>query len=261
MRKALLGVAMLALACGQATAQESWQPPRTPDGKPDLQGTWTNASLTTLERPAQFKTQTIPADRAQQMEQARARMMQASNAPHQSQRRRADRWQCQCRLQLVLDRSGHAVWRGEGRDALVVDRRSAGRPHSLHGGGEEASRGPADEGAQHVGRAGDPAAGRALHRRLRLHGRAADDQRALQQSLPDRADADACRDHGRDDPRRAHHSDRREARRRRASTPGSAIRSAGGRATRWWCRRATSTTTSACGPTWATATMSARTRW
>ena len=65
MRNALLGVAMLALACGEAAAQESWQPPRTPDGKPDLQGIWTNASLTTLERPPQFKTQTIPADRAQ----------------------------------------------------------------------------------------------------------------------------------------------------------------------------------------------------
>ena len=81
MKKLLLGIAMLALACGQARAQEAWQPPRTPDGKPDLQGTWSNASLTTLERPAQFKTQTIPADRAQQMEQARARMMAASNAP------------------------------------------------------------------------------------------------------------------------------------------------------------------------------------
>ncbi|MBK8839955.1 MAG: hypothetical protein IPO30_14970 [Hyphomonadaceae bacterium] len=44
---------------------------------------WRHADLTTLERPAQFKTQTIPADRALQMEQARARarMMQASNAP------------------------------------------------------------------------------------------------------------------------------------------------------------------------------------
>ena len=34
---------------------------------------------------------------------------------------------------------------------------------------------------------GDPAAGGALHRRLRPHGRPADDERALQQQLPDRA--------------------------------------------------------------------------
>lgn len=79
MKKALLGVAMLLLGCGVAAAQEAM--PRTPDGKPDLQGVWTNASLTTLERSPQFKTQTIPADRAKQMEEARARMMIASNAP------------------------------------------------------------------------------------------------------------------------------------------------------------------------------------
>ncbi len=34
----------------QATAP--WTAPRTPDGRPDLQGNWSNASLTTLQRPA-----------------------------------------------------------------------------------------------------------------------------------------------------------------------------------------------------------------
>ena len=29
----------------------NWTPPRTPDGQPDLQGIWTNATLTPLERP------------------------------------------------------------------------------------------------------------------------------------------------------------------------------------------------------------------
>ena len=33
---------------------KSWILPRTPDGHPDLQGTWTNATLTPMERPPEF---------------------------------------------------------------------------------------------------------------------------------------------------------------------------------------------------------------
>jgi hypothetical protein len=32
----------------------TWIPPRTPDGQPDLQGFWSNVSITPLERPAEF---------------------------------------------------------------------------------------------------------------------------------------------------------------------------------------------------------------
>ena len=39
---------------GQATPSETktWTAPRTPDGQPDLQGLWTMATFTPLERPA-----------------------------------------------------------------------------------------------------------------------------------------------------------------------------------------------------------------
>jgi hypothetical protein len=42
------------LAAIPAIAQKPWTPPRTPDGQPDLQGIWNNATLTPMERPAQY---------------------------------------------------------------------------------------------------------------------------------------------------------------------------------------------------------------
>jgi hypothetical protein len=47
-------IAMLAAAGGASAADTQWQAPRTAWGAPDLQGTWTNASLTSLERADMF---------------------------------------------------------------------------------------------------------------------------------------------------------------------------------------------------------------
>jgi hypothetical protein len=43
-------------APAKPASKSTWTPSRTPDGQPDLQGYWTNASFTPLERPAEFAT-------------------------------------------------------------------------------------------------------------------------------------------------------------------------------------------------------------
>jgi hypothetical protein len=42
---------VLAAFAGAQTPAKNWTVPRTPDGKPDLQGVWTNATITPMQRP------------------------------------------------------------------------------------------------------------------------------------------------------------------------------------------------------------------
>lgn len=50
----LFGSVVLTIASTSLVAQ-SYEPPRTASGKPDLQGNWTNASLTTMQRSANYE--------------------------------------------------------------------------------------------------------------------------------------------------------------------------------------------------------------
>jgi hypothetical protein len=39
---------------GKTSSAKAWTAPRTPDGQPDLQGIWSNPTITPFERPAEF---------------------------------------------------------------------------------------------------------------------------------------------------------------------------------------------------------------
>ena len=51
----LVAVSLVAQQAGPANAASGWQVPRTSDGHPDLQGVWSNNSVTPMTRPTQWK--------------------------------------------------------------------------------------------------------------------------------------------------------------------------------------------------------------
>jgi hypothetical protein len=78
---AALGAAAF-IATPALAADVPYKAPRAVGGQPDLQGTWTNASLTTLERPAQYGDRLVltPAEVAK-VEGEDAKAVAAANAP------------------------------------------------------------------------------------------------------------------------------------------------------------------------------------
>src|SRR6187549_2488438 len=62
MRAGLTVVAVLALALPVAAQTKTAKPPRTPDGKPSLEGTFNFATITPLQRPQQLAGKTVLTD-------------------------------------------------------------------------------------------------------------------------------------------------------------------------------------------------------
>ena len=190
---------------GQAVSQEQWQAPRTEHGAPDLQGFWTSASITTLERdPALGEKLVVSEEEARQLESANllnqvTELDNASSDPDRPPPTDGD-----------TDAGYNAFWidpgtrlarvMGEYRTSFIVDPADGRIPYT------EAA------GLAFMVTANDPdttgrnsAPGRTLHGRLRLYRRPADVAGAIQQFLSDRAERGLCHDPGGNESRRPHH--------------------------------------------------------
>ena len=71
----MIASAIASLAAMSAHAQEVYQTPRTSLGQPDLQGVWTNATITPLTRPAKYgERNVLTPDEARALEHEKDRV-------------------------------------------------------------------------------------------------------------------------------------------------------------------------------------------
>jgi hypothetical protein len=81
---AVLGAVLCAAAASanDTAAASKWRAPRTADGHPDLQGTWTNATITPFERPEKYAERLVLSEQeADELEQTEAKFNATADAP------------------------------------------------------------------------------------------------------------------------------------------------------------------------------------
>ena len=67
----------------QVYSDDTWEVPKTWFGDPDLQGTWTNASLTTLERPDNYESLVVSEEQANTAASFAAEFTEAIDNPYE----------------------------------------------------------------------------------------------------------------------------------------------------------------------------------
>ena len=130
----LLSLALAASVALPAAAQAGYQPPRTPDGRPDLQGMWTNSSITTLERASPSLPLVLNAEQVKRMEAARAQQAAADAAPTKTQAAPEAGGNIGGYNLFWIDRGAKVgVVRGEARSSWITDPANGKIPFSAEG--------------------------------------------------------------------------------------------------------------------------------
>src|SRR5918992_2231202 len=74
-------VAAIGLALVPVAGQSPASLPRMPDGRPDLQGTWTNATITPVERASEFTSLVLGPDDVARLEKGVAERIERLSQP------------------------------------------------------------------------------------------------------------------------------------------------------------------------------------
>jgi hypothetical protein len=78
---AAIGLYSPAAAQAQSSASSDWVMPRTPDGRPDLQGNWSNATITPFERPEDVESPFLTWEELERREGRAAQFVERVSRP------------------------------------------------------------------------------------------------------------------------------------------------------------------------------------
>jgi hypothetical protein len=173
-RTCAIALALLIAASGAGAA--GYRAPRAADGHADLGGLWSSTSLTELERPARFKTLTIPDAEALAYERRRPEDFSTTDIDEVGGRQsEASFWDLGARLARIG---------GQARTSWIVEPADGRLPFSKAGLAQRAPR----PGGRRPGQPGKPSLLRALPCRRLGGGGSADAEQPLRQRIPVRAD-------------------------------------------------------------------------
>jgi len=111
----------------EAASDRQYKVPRTAYGQPELEGVWTNVSITPLERPGQFAGSIdLTAEQAAQLEVAAIEHYIEGNAPTDPNAPATDTTRKHCQGPGGLDCGYNSAWKDSATTVARVD----GQPHS-----------------------------------------------------------------------------------------------------------------------------------